>query len=352
MRLLQAPTRRAGVGALALLMVLLLTACAENAPQDVLKPAGPVAREADQLWDITFGIAVVVFILVEGALVFTVLKFRRRPGREAAQFHGNTRVEVALTVIPALILAAIAIPTVSSIFSLAAEPPGALQVKLIGHRFWWEYQYTGAGVVTANELHIPTGRPVYINLEGALTDRVTGEAAVIHSYWIPRLAGTQDIIPGRNTYMTIEADEPGTYLGQCKEFCGLGHAYMRQRVIAQRPAEFETWLQDQAEVPPAPDGLAAEGEQLFTSGQFPGGAACVSCHAAESTELTAPNTGPNLTHFASRQTFAAGVFENNEANLSAWLAGPAEVKPGATMPDLGLTQEQIDALIAYLETRE
>ena len=144
------------------LLVVLLSACAENAPQDALEPAGPVAREADQLWDITFGIAVVVFVLVEGALVFTVLKFRRRAGREAAQFHGNTRVEIILTVVPALILAGLAVPTVSSIFSLAAEPPGALQVKLVGHRFWWEYQYTGAGVVTANELHIPAGRPVYI----------------------------------------------------------------------------------------------------------------------------------------------------------------------------------------------
>ncbi|HEU4488551.1 MAG TPA: cytochrome c oxidase subunit II [Actinomycetota bacterium] len=331
---------------------MLFPACAENAPQDVLDPAGEVARTADQLWDITFGIAAVVFFVVEAALIYTVVKFRRRPGREAAQFHGNTRVEVILTVVPALILAGIAVPTVQSIFALAEEPEGALQVKLVGHRFWWEYQYTGAGVVTANELHIPTGRPVFINLEGALTDRVTGEAAVNHSYWIPRLSGTQDIIPGRDTYMTLEADKPGTYLGQCKEFCGLGHAYMRQRVIAHPPQQFQAWLQEQTSVPPSPTGLAAEGEELFTSGQFPGGPACASCHAADSTELTAPNTGPNLTHFASRRTFAAGVFENNEANLSAWLAGPADVKPGATMPDLGLTQEQIDALIAYLETRE
>lgn len=338
--------------ALASLLLVLFPACAEDAPQDALDPAGEVARAADQLWDITFGIAAVVFFVVEAALIYTVVKFRRRPGREAAQFHGNTRVEVILTVVPALILAGIAVPTVQSIFTLSEEPEGALQVKVVGHRFWWEYQYTGAGVVTANELHIPTGRPVFINLEGALTDRVTGEAAVNHSYWIPRLAGTQDIIPGRDTYMTLEADKPGTYLGQCKEFCGLGHAYMRQRVIAHPPQQFQAWLQEQTSVPPAPTGLAAEGEELFTSGQFPGGPACASCHAADSTELTAPNTGPNLTHFASRRTFAAGVFENNEANLSAWLAGPADVKPGSTMPDLGLTQEQIDALIAYLETRE
>jgi cytochrome c oxidase subunit 2 len=340
------------LAALVLLLLVLFPACAEKAPQDALEPAGDVARTADQLWDITFGIAAVVFFVVEGALVYTVIKFRRRPGREAAQFHGNTRVEVVLTVVPALILAGIAVPTVQRIFSLAQEPEGALQVKLVGHRFWWEYQYTRAGVVTANELHIPTGRPVYIHLEGALTDRVTGDAAVNHSYWIPRLAGTQDIIPGRDTYMTLEADRPGTYLGQCKEFCGLGHAYMRQRVIAHPPQQFQAWLQDQTGVPPPPTGLAAEGEELFKSGQFPGGPACASCHSADSTEITAPNAGPNLTHFASRRTFAAGVFENNEANLSAWLAGPADVKPGATMPDLGLTQEQIDALIAYLQTRE
>jgi cytochrome c oxidase subunit II len=338
--------------ALAIPLLLFLGACSGGAPQSPLDPAGEFARKADSLWDLTFTVAAVIFFLVEGVLVFTIFKFRRRPGREAAQFHGNTKVEVLLTVVPALILAGIAVPTVGTIFDISEHPANALEVKVTGHRFWWEYEYTDENVTTANELHIPTGRPVYITLEGELIDRVTGGPQVIHSYWVPRLGGKQDVVPGRINHMVLEADEPGTYLGQCTEFCGLGHANMRLRAIAQSPEDFEAWLDSQRESSEAPSsGAAAEGAKLFAEGADNMTQVCSSCHAVEDTSLgVEPDTGPNLTHFAQRGTFASGIFERTDANLAAWLADPAEVKPGALMPDVGLTQEQIDALVAYLQT--
>jgi cytochrome c oxidase subunit 2 len=335
--------------------VLLLGACAENAPQDYLEAEGPNAAKADRLWNIVFPIAAVIFFIVEGLLIFAVVKFRHREGRTAAQFHGNTKVEVLLTAIPALILAGIAVPTVSTIFDLAEEPPNALSVKVAAHQFWWEYQYSDLGIVTANELHIPTGQPVRIELEGEVTDKVDGTAEVIHSFWVPRLGGTQDIIPGRTNLLTLEADRPGIYLGQCKELCGIGHGYMRLRVIAHTPDDFDQWVEGlQADSTSA----EAEGEQLFQEGAegggFADGAACSSCHVVDATALEQSDglAGPNLDGFANRTTFAGAIFDNNAANLERWLEDPPAAKPGAKMPDLGLTQEQIDALVAYLQSLE
>jgi cytochrome c oxidase subunit 2 len=181
-------------------LALILGGCATDGPQDYLQTDGPQARQADQLWDLTFGIAVVVFFVVEGLIVFAIVKFRHRPGREAAQFHGNTRVEVILTLAPALILAGIAIPTVKTIFDIDRGPGAdALRVTVEAHQFWWEYTYPELGITTANELHIPVDTPIDITLKGV---------DVAHSFWIPRLAGKQDVIPGHNTHMHIQADRP------------------------------------------------------------------------------------------------------------------------------------------------
>lgn len=327
-------------------LALLAAGCAGNGPQDYLNPAGPNARKADDLWNLTFGIAAVVFVIVEGLIVFALVKFRHRPGREAAQFHGNTTVEVILTLVPALILAGIAIPTVQKIFELSGKPSGDyLKVEVVAHQFWWEYNYPDLGVTTANELHIPAGKPVYLTLKGV---------DVIHSFWVPRLAGKQDVVPGHVNHMTIEADAPGMFKGQCTEFCGLSHANMRLRVYAEDPADFDTWVAEQQREAKEPAGdLAAQGAKLFVEGNgdgtFPGGGACGSCHAIEGT-TAAGIVGPNLTHFASRDTFAGAVFDNTEGNVTRWLQDPPAMKPGVDMPDLQLTSEQIDALIAYLET--
>ncbi len=334
---LKARGRRFLLGVLAASFALFGSACETNVgPQDFLTPEGPVARRADGLWDVTFAIAVVIFVVVEAVLVFTLVKFRRRPGREAAQFHGNTKLEVILTLIPTLILAGLAVPTVKAIADLSKKSEGALDVTVTAKQFWWEYKYPDAGVVTANEMHVPTRTPIFLSLES--TD-------VIHSFWIPDLTGTQDVIPGRTNNMQFIADEPGTYWGQCKEYCGLSHANMRLRVIAHEPAEFERWLQDQSQpAANATSGAAAEGQQIFLQ-------TCVNCHAVQGTEAKG-TIGPDLTHFASRETFAGATFANTTENLRKWVDHPAAIKPGAPMPDYGLSAQEIDAVVAYLQTLE
>jgi cytochrome c oxidase subunit II len=335
-------------------LALLLASCAEDAPADFLNdPGGPYAEEADKLWDIVFPIAVGIFVIVEGLLVFAIIKFRARPGREAAQFHGNTKVEVALTAIPALILAGIAVPTVQTIFDLAREPSNALRVKVTAHQFWWEFEYTDLGIVTANEMYVPVDQPVRAEVTGGATDRVDGTAEVIHSFWPARLAGKQDVIPGRSNLINFEASEEDRYIGLCTEFCGLSHANMRFVVVAVGESDFDQWVED-LKAPAPEDVSVAEGRELFEQGAENMAQPCSNCHVVDATDIERSEAlgGPNLDGFANRERFAAETFANNDEELAAWLRGPADVKPGAKMPDLDLTQEQIDALIAYLRTLE
>lgn len=332
----------AGRLALGLLLagLLLLAACAPDAPQDALRPEGPIARLEDRLWDLTFGVAVAIFFLVEGALLFAVIKFRQRSPRESpVQVHHNTKLEIAWTVAPFLLLAALAVPTVAAIFDLARKPSGeVLDVEVIAHQWWWEYKYPDLGVVTANEMHIPAGKPVFLTLRSE---------DVIHSFWVPRLAGKQDVVPGRVNNLAIQADRPGEYFGQCAEFCGLSHANMRLRVFAHTADDFDVWVADQRRTALPALGLAAEGERLFLEGQ------CAGCHTINGT-TAAGTVGPNLTHFAGRTTFAAAMFDRNRENLTRWLRDAPALKPGAKMPSgvrqMGLSENDILALIAYLET--
>lgn len=354
---------------------LLLAACSSTASQDSLKPAGPNAQNIHDLFIPVFWIAAVIFVIVEVALVAFAIRFRHRPGRDTIppQIHGNARLEIAWTILPALILAGVAVPTVATIFDLKRDPgPDALQVNVLAHQFWWEFDYPGEGVVTANELHIPVDTTVLLTLCGAgngyggipvASPCQPGGADgpqpagvgndVIHSFWVPQLAGTQDVVPGRANTLLLQASETGTFSGQCKEFCGLSHAYMRFRVVVQSPADYERWLADQrmAAVSPTEGSLAATGAQLFLNGQ------CIACHAIDGLETAdgrplVANGGPNLTHFASRDCFAGCILEMNEANIKAWLDNPPAIKAGSWMPDYGLTPQEIDALTAYLQTLE
>jgi cytochrome c oxidase subunit 2 len=321
--------------------LFVLSACVENTPQGFLDPEGPIARRADDLWNVTFGIAAVIFVIVQGLLIFAIIRFRERPGREARQFHGNTKVEIVLTVIPALILAGLAVPTVSTVLALSKKPTGdVLEIKVIARQFWWEYQYTDLGVTTANEMHVPIDRPVYLTLEGD---------DVIHSFWIPKLTGKQDVVPGHTNHMQFEAERAGqTYLGQCTEYCGLSHANMRLRVYTHTADDFDTWVASQKEDYTPPQGAQAqEGARIFLEEELPAGGTCINCHAIQGTDAQA-TTAPNLTHFASRETFAGAIFQNTPEALGAWLRDPPGVKPGAKMPDYGLSEDQIDALVAFL----
>ena len=339
--------------------VLVLAGCAgADLPQDTLAPEGPIARAQDGLWDKVFWVATAVFVIVEVALVFVLVRFRARPTDTElpTQTHGNSKLEVLWTIIPALILAVIAVPTVQLIFELAAEPADALQVRVIAKQYWWEFEYTGEegkGVITANELVIPVNRPVNLTMEsqGQQPGDNLKDPGVIHSFWVPKLAGKQDVVPGHTRTLTLEAEKAGvSYSGQCAEFCGLSHANMRLAVIAKEPGEFETWLDQQAAPPAAPTGDAAAGAELFAQRQ------CVACHAITGRDDAVARVGPNLTNFAQRKQFAGYMIENDiagdAANVSAWLRDPQAVKPGAQMPNLGLSDDEIANLVAYLRTLE
>jgi cytochrome c oxidase subunit II len=393
----QAPRRPRSRRALALVapLLLLLSACASDAPQDTLDPAGPIARKIDNLVNPVFIVAAVVFVLVEFGVLYLVLKFRQRkdddPDELPGQTHGNTKLEIGWTVLPALLLGFVAFATLATLFDIN-DTKDDLTVRVTGQQWWWEFTYdtdgdgefTDEDVLTANDLVIPAGQNVGLEI----TSR-----DVIHSFWIPRLNGKKDAVPGRRQPLTINADEPGTYVGQCTEFCGLSHAYMRQRVVALPEDEFEAWLDEQqAEADEPSDEAAAAGAELFAS-------QCSVCHLARgvnddqfeeagdgTTELVSENA-PDLTHFATRGAFAGATFnlwddldgdhiveadeigtDNggvfNRAALEAWLRDPPAEKPmdpvtpeqveagqqGRGMPNLNLSEEQIDQLVAFLET--
>ncbi|MDQ4149932.1 MAG: cytochrome c oxidase subunit II [Actinomycetota bacterium] len=320
----------------ALLASLALAACTADAPYNYLHPVGPAARAADALWDLTFGIAVAVFVIVEGALLYIIIKYRRRSDRDQpTQVHGNTRLEILWTLIPVLLLTIVAFRTVGGIFESAQEPTNPLEVSVTGHQWWWQFRYEESGLLTANEVHVPVGRPVQFTIRSA---------DVVHSFWVPKLGGKQDAVPGRVIKTTYLAPRAGEYLGECAEYCGLSHANMRLRVVAHPPAEFDRWHSEQMQNAAQPtDPLAARGAQLFATGQ------CVGCHTVKGTPAQGV-VGPDLTHFASRRTFAGSIFERTDENLAKWLADPPEQKPGAKMPDLNLRDDEIQALVAYLQT--
>jgi cytochrome c oxidase subunit II len=302
---------------------LLLAACsAEDNGQNSLKPEGPQAHKIYNLFTPVFFISVVVGVLVLGAVVVFALRFRYRPGKNEnpKQIHGSTPLEIGWTIVPALILAVVAVPTIITIFDLSKEPTGdVVNVTAVGKQWWWEFKYPEQDVVTANELVIPAGRPVRVNLT-ACDESLPNKCNVIHSFWVPELNGKRDVVPGRKSFTTIEADKPGTYLGQCAEYCGLSHANMRFRVIAKEPQEFDRWIGEQQQGPTVPFqvGTGAQTQpagpaQELMSTKFQ----CTNCHSVGDSKVS--SYGPNLTHLASRTTFASGYYELTRDKLVQWV---------------------------------
>ena len=302
---------------------LLLAACsAENNRQNSLKPKGPAAEKIDNLFTPVLWVAIIVGVLVLGAVVVFALRYRYKAGKNEnpKQIHGSTPLEIGWTIVPALILAVVAVPTIATIFDLHEEPSGdVLNVTAIGKQWWWEFEYPNQKVVTANELMIPAGRKVRVNLT-ACDESLPNKCNVIHSFWVPELAGKQDVIPGRKQFTTIEADKPGTFLGQCAEYCGLSHANMRFRVIAVEEGEFDRWIRDQQQGPAVPfqTGTGAEAqpagpaqELIATKYQ------CTNCHSLADSKVS--SYGPNLTHLASRTTFASGYYKLTRDRLVDWV---------------------------------
>lgn len=303
---------------------LLLAACsAENNGQNSLKPKGPQAEKIDNLFTPVFFIAVIIGVLVLTAVVVFALRYRYRKGKNEnpKQIHGSTPLEIGWTIVPALILAVVAVPTIITIFDLNKAPAGAdvLNVRVIGKQWWWEFVYPDQKVVTANELVIPAGRPVKLDLR-ACDPSLPNKCNVIHSFWVPELNGKRDVVPGQNNHWSIEADKPGTYLGQCAEYCGISHANMRFRVIAKEPSDFDRWVGEQQQGPAVPFQLgtgaqtqpAGPTQELMTT-KFQ----CTNCHSIADSKVS--SYGPNLTHLASRTTFASGYYELTRDRLTQWV---------------------------------
>ncbi len=345
--------RRGRLTLLGLVVALVAGGCARDAPQDVLEPAGPLAETLDNLFMPIFWVAVAVFVLVEGLIVYAVVRYRRRRDDNddelPVQFHGSTKLEISWTILPALVLGLVAVFTIPVVFTLSAEPANALQVSVTGQKFWWGYQYPEGQsefgieepIVTANELHIPAGQPVFLTLTSP---------DVIHSFWTPRLNGKQDVVPGRTHTWSLEAYEPGVYSGQCAEFCGTSHANMRLKVVAHDQAGWEDWVEGMQRPPQKPlSGLAAQGFELFSQ------KGCAGCHQVQgSFESVAADSppAPDLTHLFSRDCFAGCIYDLDDRNeLEAWLRDPQR-KAGSLMVIGELTEDEIDALYSYLETLE
>lgn len=307
-------------------------------PQTTLDPLSDNARSVNDVYTLITILAGVVMIgVLTLTLAFSVV-FRERPGREALQVHGNSRLEVFWTLIPVIIVVAIAVPSFQVIVDTTGDaPPDALEVVATGNQWWFAFDYTDLDVTTANELHLPVGVPVNILLQSE---------DVLHSFWIPQLTGKVDMVPGHDNrlWFTPEQARAEPYLGQCAEFCGTSHANMRFRVFVHEQADFDAWVASQAaDAVPASGDLASGGEALFTA------KGCAGCHTIRGNPTALGQIGPDLTHLAARTTIAAGMLENNQGNLEDWLADPPGEKPGSKMPNLGLSAEEIDQLVAYLQ---
>ena len=278
-----------------------------------------------------------VFLVVQVLLLVAVFRFRERdPKAIPRQVRGSAMLEIIWTLIPAVILTFIAFPTVSAIFrTQAAAPKDALRVKVIGHQWWWEFQYPELGIVTASDLHLPAGRPVSLEI---------GSVDVIHSFWVPGLGGKRDATPGNQTRIVLTADTPGEYYGQCAEFCGASHANMRHLAVVETPEAFQAWAAKQKEEAATPsDGSpAAAGLQLFRTGT------CVGCHTIRG--VSGGGIGPDLTHVGSRRTIAGGILSNTPENLARWVRHAPALKPASLMPEQSLTDAQVAALVAYLQS--
>lgn len=302
-------------------------------PQSVLEAAGPQAARLLPLWRFMLVVSAIVFVLVIGATIWAVFRRRREPPSEREM----TRAVVGATGLTVLILFGFLVFDFVVGRALARPPRPGLVVSVTGHQWWWEIEYDDSlpqrRVRTANELHVPVGQPVVFRL---LT------ADVIHSVWVPSLAGKMDQIPGRENSFWLQADSPGVYGGPCAEFCGHQHAKMSLVVVAEPPEKFARWYEAQLQpaAPPA-DSSAARGQRVFLGGS------CAMCHAVEGTPA-ASNVGPTLTHVASRLTLGAGALPNTRGSLAGWVVDPQQIKPGARMPPSPLPPADLQALLDYL----
>lgn len=305
--------------------------CGCQSDQSTLHPAGPAAERIAWLWWLMCIAFTAVFILVIVLLVVGI--FRTAKDEQAGPPLGRNGFVVAggiilptVVVIPLLFLSLEA-------SSALHTPEDAITIRVVGHQWWWEVGYPDHNILTANELHIPAGQPVRLELFSA---------DVIHSFWVPRLNGKRDMIPGISNEFWIQADKPGVYRGQCAEYCGTQHARMAFVVVALPPDEFAAWLRAQKQADTTPD--TPEGQRglaVFLK------AGCAKCHTIRGTAAEG-RLGPDLTHLGSRNTIGAGTLPNTRGHLAGWVADPQPLKPGIFMPASYLSSDELDALVTYL----
>jgi cytochrome c oxidase subunit 2 len=315
-------------------LALLLSSC--QASPTFLNPSSPIAKPQANLYWIILILGVIVFLIVEVGLVWIAIRDRKRPGDDQLppQIYSNSTVEITWWIIPILLVIALFAMTVQTMraISAPAKQSGDLNLRIVGHRWWWEFDYLDQKIATANELHIPVGATVQISLESR---------DVIHSFWVPELSGKTDVIPGQHNTMWLKGDKVGVYLGQCAEFCGTEHALMRFKVYVDSQTDFDAWVknqQSQAYQPTTADEQAAYKEVTGV---------CAACHSIDPSEIETDKVGPNLAHLFSRSTFAGGTFDLNDTNLRNWLLDTQGMKPGNDM-QITLKPDEIDQLLAYL----
>jgi len=329
------------------LLALCFSSC--GGIQNSINPAGPQAQSLSRLWWLMFTVNAIVFVLVMIAVLLTLRKRMREPQSattpilEPSPGEERRRRNVVLTAvtITVIVLFVFLIASFSAGRAVTANlaNKNGLVVEVTGHQWWWEVRYLDVDAsnifTTANEIHIPVGVPVLFNLKGG---------DVIHSFWVPNLAGKRDLIPGKNSTAWLQADKPGVYRGQCAEYCGLQHAKMALWVVAEPQEQFNAWRQNQTQtsVQPASDSQK-RGQQVFLS------STCVMCHSINGTPAGS-NIGPNLTHVASRNTIAAATLANTRDHLAQWIKDSQSVKPGNKMPQNSFSEADLQALLDYLQS--
>lgn len=368
-------------------LTLVVSACSGSGPQSALDPKGPIAKEIDDLWKLVYVLAFAVFVFVMGLLLWSIVRYRDKGDDvEPKQVHGNTAIELGGVVFSVVLLTIIGVPTVQVLLDIRDTPtgPDVIEVNVIGHQWWWEFEYPdlvaddGTSLITANELHIPADTDVVLSMTSA---------DVIHSFWVPSLNGKRDVVPGRTTSLTLVADgaqlassadhDPRIFMrdgsptpdgliaiipGQCAEFCGLAHADMRIRVFVHDDAGFDTWVGEQLAPSAVPAGVDDDDATGAALGYNTFEALCTTCHQAKvvnadgTVEVVGARLAPNLTHFGSRETFGSATFLNNPDHVADWLANPSDLKPMDPdrndipagrilgMPNLGLSAEEIAGL--------
>jgi len=314
-------------------------------PANMFSPAATPAHSIFGVSMFVLALTGAIFILVTGLLIYALVKFRHREGDasgDPAQVYGSNQIETSWTVIPLLLVLMLFLTAARVILGTerVAKPVGAVDVQVIGHQFWWEYRYPKLGIITANELHVPLNDPKNPTPSFLAMSSVD----VIHSFWVPRLAGKMDLVPNRVNTMWFDPEQTGLFLGQCAQYCGTQHAKMLLRVYVDTPADFAAWVAQQQKPAAAPaDAAAAEGKAVYEAN------ACVNCHRVQGTPSKGA-FGPDLTHVASRDTIASGAIPNTPENLKKWIADPNEMKPGALMPAMRLNDHDLDAVTKYMTT--